>query len=279
MSRFPIEPAIRQAVRRTAELALEVNEWVVRATRPERLRVYLGHDALAVCRLTGRFKPVVRHKTILRPSSDAHGLAGQLTTLGAWLDVQPTRGEIEWIVGIGHVRYLLLPWDPRLARDAFCRSLTTALFVQSFGGDIPIDTYQLRFGPLAFGRPRLVSLIANDVIRELTTFSRRRASRARLIVPAMSVVWDHFFARMKKSTGVLALVEGPRLLRVGYDHGHVTTFSIQPFSDTPPSTMPVDATWIFPARSKAAATGGALTLDGHAPNDDAQLAYALCGVV
>ncbi|WP_175954807.1 hypothetical protein [Burkholderia sp. BCC0405] len=279
MSRLPIEPDIRQAVQRTARLALDVKECATRATRPERLRVYLGHDALAVCHFAGRFKPVVRHQAILHPGSGAHGLAGQLATLGAWLDAQPMRGEIEWIVGIDHVRYLLLPWDPRAVQDAFCRSLTTALFAQSFGGDVPIDAYQLRFGPLAFGRPRLVSLIANDAIRELAAFSTRRACRTRLIAPAMSVVWDRYFARLKKSAGVLALVEGPRLLRVGYDHGHVTTFSIQPFSDTQPSTMPGDATWIFPAHYRAGAAGGALTLDGHTPDDDAQLAYALCGVV
>ncbi|WP_322026518.1 hypothetical protein [Burkholderia sp. BCC1977] len=218
------------------------------------------------------------NQAVLRTRDGAHGLTDQLAALDAWLDRHPIRGEIEWIVGIDHIRYLLLPWDPRSAIDAFSRSLAAACFLQSFGSEIPFDAYQLRFAPLAFGRPRLAALIANDAIRELAAFSRRRKCRTRLIAPALSIVWNRFLARLRKDAGALVLVDGPRLLQLDYDRGHMTAFSIQPFSGARPSPMPAGSTWIFPAHDPAAPASGASTLDAYAPDDDAHLAYVLCGV-
>jgi len=244
------------------------------------LRVYLGHDAPAVCRIAGRVSPSVQDAVILPPCTGAYGLPALLATLDAWLDVHPVRGDIDWIVGIDHARYLLLPWDRRLASDAFCRSLTAALFEQHFAGSgTPFADHQLRFAPVAFERPRLAALIANDVVRELTDFARRRGCRTVRITPAVTVVWNRFYGRWKKGTGVLALIDGPRLLRIGYDRGHVTTFSIQPFSETRSSSAPGDTTWVFPAHHPAAPDGDELALDTLAPDDDPRLAYALCGAI
>jgi len=272
---LPIKPAVQRIVRQTAPLGVEIGNWAVKkAARPERLHIYLAHDVLAVCRISGYGKRSVRSKTILTPDAGATDLPALLATLDTWLDAHPVHGDIDWIVGVQHVRYLLLPWDTRLANDAFCRSLTAALFAQHFPGGIPFTDYQLRFAPLAFGQPRLAALIANDIIHALTVFSRQRGSRVRRIAPALSVVWDHFHVRIKKRTGVLGLIEGPRLLRIGYDHGHITTFSIQPFSGTRSMATQSETTWLFPADP----AGDAPAFEHLAPGDDPRLAYALCGV-
>lgn len=231
---------------------------------------------LAVCVVVGRFDPSAQSKAIVR--ADASSLPALLAALDTWLDAHPARGEIDWIMGIEHVRYLLLPWDSRLSNDAFCRSLANALFAQYFPGATPFTAFQIRFAPLAFGQPRLTALLANDVVDELNAFARRRGCRTRRIVPAVSAIWDRFYPRWKKGTGVLALIEGPRLLRIGYDHGHIMTLAIQPCADRS-SAAASDATWVFPLPHPVAPDSNALALDCLAPDDDARLAYALCGVV
>lgn len=274
MSRLPIKPAARWIARKAAR----IGSWAVNASRPERLCVYLGHDALAVCHVVGLLNPPVQNKAIVNPrSAGAPDLPALLAALDTWLDAHPARGQIDWIVGIEHVHYLLLPWDSRLAHEAFCRSLTAALFAQHFPVGIPFTDFQLRFAPLAFGQPRMTALIANDVVHELTAFARRRGCRTRRIVPAVSVVWDRFYPRWKKGTGILALVEGPRLLRIGYDHGHIVTFAVQPFSGRS-SAAADSATCIFPPLHPVTPGGNAVQIGSLAPDGDPRLAYALCGV-
>ncbi|WP_157903134.1 hypothetical protein [Cupriavidus malaysiensis] len=282
MSRLPIKPAARRIARLGHSIGYSIGHAIgnqaASAARPQRLRVYLGHGALAVCRSAGRFHSSVQDKAILSGGTGVSDLPNQLAALESWLEAHPARADIEWIIGIEHVRYLLLPWDPRLASDAFCRSLAGALFAQQGAGGTPFAGYQLRYSPLAFGQPCLAALLTNDVIRELTAFARRRGCRTTRIEPALSVVWNRFRARWKHDTGVLALVEGPRLLRIGFAHGHITSFSLQPCSDTRPPATPEETTWVFPARHPAAPGGDVLVLDGFAPDDDPRLAYALCGV-
>jgi len=271
VSRLPIKPAARWIARK----ATRIGRWAVKASRPERLCVYLGHDALAVCRVVGLLNPSVQNKAIVNPGAGASDLSALLAALDTWLSAHPARGQINWVVGIEHVRYLLLPWDSRLANEAFCRSLAAALFAQHFPVGVPFTGYQLRFAPLAFGQPRLTALIASNVIHELTAFARHRGCRTRRIVPAVSVIWDRFYPRWKKGAGALALVEGPRLLRIGYDHGHIVTFAIQPFSNRSLAVAD-DATCVFPPLHPVMPGSNTLALDCLEPDDDPRLAYALC---
>jgi hypothetical protein len=239
---------------------------------------------LAVCVVSGRFRPVVRGKTILPSTASdndgAHGVSVALTALTAWLHAHPRRSSIDWVIGIDHVRYLLLPWDERLASQSFCHSLAAALFAQqSTAAEIPFSAYQMRLAPLSFGRPRLAALIPSEVVKELTAFASRHQNRTQRITPALSAVWDRFLVRIKNDSGVLALVEGERLLRVTYDHGHVSSLSVQPFSARRTSVIPSGVTLAFPARDLAIAATGDLTLQGLASDDDMRFAYALCGMI
>ncbi|KVL04468.1 hypothetical protein [Burkholderia cepacia] len=248
------------------------------AARAERLCIHLGHGMLAVCRVTGRFRPVVADTAVLPTETGATALADQLAVLDTWLDTHPFSGAFDWIVGIDHVRYVLLPWNPRLTSDAFCRSVAAALFAQQVATDErPFADHQIQFAPLAYGRPRLAALIANATLDALTLFSTRRERRVRRIVPAFGVAWDRMLPRIQRDSGVLALIEGPRLLRVVSERGHITAFSIQPFSSAHRPALADDATWVFPAQPAIDPTGRIPLLAGYAPDDDVRLAYALCG--
>jgi hypothetical protein len=265
-------------------LARSVRTLRARLSRPERLRIYISRGELAVCVVKGRFRPVVRMKAILPVATpdrdDTHGITAALDTLTEWLNVHPIRGVIEWVIGIDYVRYLLLPWDGRLSSRSFCHTLAGALFAQQFSGsDISFSAYQLRFARLAFGRPRLAALIPSALLSDLNKFSARHHYRSRQITPALSVVWDSLFARVKNNAGVLALVEGQRLLRVSYDRGQFTSISVKPFSEERTAVIPSDITYLFPPRSVTAPMEEESAPQGSISCDDARFAYALCGVL
>ena len=201
--------------------------------RSKRLRIYVGGNGLAVCVLTGWFKPVLRATTVLRTTAADHDASSDFTAhlaaLTDWLREHQVRGSIEWVMGIDHVHYLLLPWDERLSNTSFCHTLAAALFAQQTSGDdLPFSAYQLRFAPLSFGHPRLAALIADEVVSELNAVARLHRCRSRWISPALGLVWDNLFPQVKNDTGVLALGEGQRLLHVSYDHGQITSLSVRP---------------------------------------------------
>lgn len=273
---------LRLPASRLMQLVHRVRDLHVRFGRPERLRIYLSRGGLAVCLVKGQFRPVVRMKAILpsaAPDADnTHSIAAALTGLTEWLQAHPLRYAIEWVIGIDHVRYLSLPWDERLSSESFCHTLTAALFAQQFAGsDMPFSAYELRFAPLSFGQPRLAALIPSEVVAELIAFALHHRCRSRQITPALSVVWDSLSARVKNDTGMLALVEGQRVLRVAYNNGQIISLSVQPYSNERKPTIPDGATYLFPSRDMIRSTSEKLAL-ALAPDDDPRFAYALCGV-
>jgi hypothetical protein len=276
VSRLPVKQLIERA-KRFCGLA-------TRISHPERLRVYLGRDGLAVCLVTGRFRPVVRNKSIL-PSITAdcdepHNVSASLNALTIWLDAHPRCRAIEWVIGIGYVRYLLLPWDERLSSETFCHSLAAALFAQQSAGiEVQFSANRVCFASLSFGRPLLAALIPNEVISEIAAFASRHQCRTRSITPALSLVWDLYLPRIKNDTGTLTLVEGTRLLRVNYDHGHVTSLSVRPFSGERTGVIAGEVTLAFPARHMTAEASAEFAQQGLAPDEDPSFAYALCGVL
>jgi hypothetical protein len=272
----------RSPASRLMRLANWVRTLRARIGSPQRLRIYLSGRSLAACLVQGRFRPMLRAKVIFPFAAPNCGggdnLPAALAALSEWLHAHPHRGAIEWIIGIDHVRYLFLPWDARLSSKSFCHALAAALFAQQFSGDdIPFSEHQLRFAPLSFGRPRLVALIPSEVVSELTAFASRHHCRSRRIAPALSVVWDSVFPKVKNDIGVLALVEGQRLLRVHYDHGQLISLSIKPCSEAHTWAIPGDVTYLFPPRDTTT-PGAELAPQGLAPGDDPRYAYALCGV-
>jgi hypothetical protein len=265
-------------------LAQSIRRLRARFSRPERLLIYLDRGGLAICVVTGRFRPVVRMKAILSVATpdgdDTNAITAALDALTEWLKLHPTRGAIEWVIGIDYVRYLLLPWDERLSSRPFCHTLAAALFTQQFSGsDISFSAYQLRFARLAFGRPCLTALIPSELISKLNGFASRHHHSSLRITPALSVVWNSLFARVKNSAGVLALVEGQRLLRVSYDRGQFTSISVAPFSAERTPVIPSDITHLFPTRDIAMPTEEQFGLQDAVSADDARFAYALCGVL
>ena len=274
MSRLPAS-WLMQLARRVCNLPL-------RFGRPERLRIYLSREGLALCLVKRWFRPVIRMKVILPcalpDANDAHNIATPLAVLSEWLQAHPLRYAIEWIIGIDHVRYLLLPWDKRLSSESFCHTLAAALFAQQFAGsDLPFSAYELRFAPLSFGQPRLAALIPSEVVTELITFAPRHRCRSRQITPALSVVLDSLHPEMKNATGMLALVEGQRLLRVAYDNGQVISLSVQPYSYDRKPAIPSGVTHLFPSRDMTLSKSKKLAL-ALTPDDDPRFAYVLCGV-
>jgi hypothetical protein len=256
---------------------------VDRFCRNERLRVYIAHDAIAVCQIRGRFRATIAEKSIIQlpplGQNASREIAEAPAALRSWMEARSYIGAIEWIVGFEHVRYLMLPWDERLADITFCTTLAEALFAQQlYGIDTARSSCEMRFAPLAYGCPRLAALIPKDVIRTLTALSDRQRWKVTAITPALAAVWDSFFDLFKKSTGTLALIEGQRLLRVDYERGNIAALLVRPFCDSRIEAARNEADFIFPATGDGSPGSAGLRVSGMTSDDDLRIAYALCGV-
>lgn len=252
--------------------------------RHERLRVYLAHGVVAACLVLGRFRPRIVDKIEVQwPSSvpnSPHDLKEAFIALTNWMEAHSFDGTVEWIVGVDYVRYLLLPWDERLSSISFCRTLAKVLFAQqSYGSDATssASSVDICFAPLSYGHPLLAALIPKDIVQALASFSWRQRRCTTKITPALALVWDGFSDRFRKGAGVLALVEGGRLLRVDYERGNIVELSVRPFSEPQAQTALAGVNFIFPPIGSEAPGTEDLPIDGLLPDDDRRLAYALCG--
>lgn len=252
-----------------------------RIARRDRLCVYLGSGWTSLCAVSGRLRPTIGVKAILPslPSSPL-SLDSSLAALETWMHTHQNRATIDWLVGIEYARYLLLPWDEHLHDDAFCRTLAAALFAQQCADTAPdFSAYQMRLGPLAYGHPRLAALVPIQVIDSLTAFAHRHQCHTRRITPMLGVVWNRFFANDKTGSGTLALLEGQRLIRLGYEKGRFKSLAVQPFFRDRTPVIAEGKISFFPAQDIQNPESGSLTLQGMLPADDVRLAYALCGAV
>lgn len=259
-------------------LKAAIAQWL----RHDRLRVYIAHDALALCRIRGRFKPTVIQKAVLSvptPADPDAGLPSMLAALTRWLGEQPGAGCIEWVVGSGLVRYLLLPWDERLASDDFCLALAKALLAQQCSPSDPLLTSaEVRFGSLTHGRPRLAAVIGRDIVRTLASFADHQSARTTTISPALALVWDQFIARFRKSTGVLVVVEGARLQRITYERGVILDLTTRPYRKIVGHFDAANTNFTFASAEIDALAGEVLRPCCMAPGDDERLAFVLVGV-
>ncbi|TDY37165.1 hypothetical protein BX592_1425 [Paraburkholderia rhizosphaerae] len=249
--------------------------------RRERLCIYIGENWAAACASAGPLQRVVRMKAVISAASqhhDATDIGPILAEIEAWLRMHHIRATINWFMSIAHVRYLLLPWDDRLASDSFCETLAAAMFAQQFPGDTRnFAAYQLRLGPIAYGQPRMAALVPHAIVSLITVSTRRCHCRIGRIVPMLSVVWNRYVEQFNAETGVLALIEGERLLRVDYDRGRIASLAIEPYSPDRTRAARLDGFRVFPAADTNAPANARLTLPDLAPDDDPRLAYALCG--
>jgi hypothetical protein len=255
---------------------------VHRWRRHDRLRVYMAQDALALCHIRGRFRQAVVEKVVIDIPAAEHKTATvheAIAALTAWVHSRSYAGSVEWIVGIEHVRYAMLPWDEQLLSDTFCKAFAEAMFAQQTGANATeLATAEIRFAPLAYGCPRLAALIPGDIVRALTSFADNKRFRTTEITPALATVWDHFVDKFRKTEGTLVIVEGSRLQRMTYERGNIVEVTVRPFIATSGRSHPEVADYCFPDAQDGALAGEPLRPD-HMPHlDDPRMAFALCGV-
>ena len=98
------------------------------------LRVYLTSDELVICAIRGLLRPTVILQQKIAIDSTTLGTTNTalLATMDTWLQTTKlqTGTRFEWILGLSHVRYLLVPWTPKLVDQTFRQSIADALFTQ-----------------------------------------------------------------------------------------------------------------------------------------------------
>lgn len=257
--------------------------------RSTSFRVHLAADALMACEVHARRgrRCVVRK---LRLPFIGGERPAAMQSLRDWMaqgkqNAWPRRTSQEWVLGMAHVRYLLLPWTPDLADTAFRSTLASALFEQQFKQD-PAD-YGIRFASPTYGRAQLAAFVTHALLAEIDAHTLASRVPLRSAMPALSPVWDRFHAVLHNESGAVHLVDGDRQLVVRHVQGRMRDVTLRPFEAGHAESLPSaeDAGMrrrVFPAMSMSdAASDDALLLadvDGFSAAQDAAYAFALCGV-
>jgi hypothetical protein len=212
--------------------------------------------------------------------------------LDSWLTRHPLRramrsARLELVVGMPHVRYLLLPWDRQLVLNDFRQAMARALYTRQFREEFSLQ--ELRFGALIHGRPLLAVGIDRTLVRAVAAVAHKHAASGIHIEPLLATVWNRFYPQLKEGGGTLLLAEPSRLLVIRRQAGAIIELQVRPSTDADIPALAQRLTTdaggrIFAPRYAGLAESlpsvclGLTTGKGFSTSADAAYAYALCGV-
>ena len=121
---------------------------------------------MVLCHVVGSRRPKVLHKEIMTVGEGES--ASWPARLDVWLSTYSSgsafRGaDIECVLGLPLVRYLVLPWDARLIEGDFRGAVARALFSRQFPDEAA--TQEVRFSSPTYGRPQLASFVSRDLLQ------------------------------------------------------------------------------------------------------------------
>jgi hypothetical protein len=251
-----------------------------------RLCVFVGEDHLAICRVSGRWRARVLEK---------HGVplvAGEgavAATLDDWLAAHPVAPgtQIGIVLGLPHVRYLLLPWSEELAQASFRGVLTRALFARQFQQEF--STQDVRYGIVRYGQPLLAACIGQSLVMSLGAVAAKHKLQIDCVEPLLAAVCDRFQPQLRHFTGALLIAEANRALIIRHESGAMVDLQVRPAAADDIAALAQRlstgaACKVFAPRQPALA--GSLPAawlepgghEGFSAASDGAYAYALCGV-
>lgn len=233
-------------------------------TRP-RLRVHLAADRLVACAVAGGRRAAVTQREILPLADDV------AAAFDAVLAALPGKTPVEVVLGLPHVRYLMLPWDRQLAQPVFRQRMAEVLYSRQFQQDAAGQC--LRFARPVHGQPLLAACIDRTLLTTLESACARQGRRLRRVEPLLACVWNRFQRQLPRA-GRLWVEEGARVLCLTHARGAVTDVQLRPAQA---AGVPGDDTCRFaPGRPEVGLQLRAGP--GFAPDRDSACAFALCGV-
>jgi hypothetical protein len=251
-----------------------------------RYRVHLADRLLIACEIhcRGRSRRIVR-KTQLPFDPGERSVA--LQRLRDWMAPAAPSAQLEWVLGLSEVKYVLLPWSRNLTIPSLRDAFAGALFEQQFGADS--SAFAACFTTGGHGQAQLVSFVSHELLAELAAHARAAGVHLAGIEPGIASVLSRFDGVLKNECGALRVIDGNRQAIVSHDHGRVTDLVLRPFcagsADARYLERPGDEVRrIFSSGPAASVREPAGTLmlangSGFAASEDAAYAFALCGVL
>lgn len=256
-----------------------------RLWRKSRLRVYVGEDHLAICRVSGRLRPRLAHKEKIGFESGQIDRA--LAALEAWLVAHPLQVNVECVLGATHVRYLLLPWDAQLVDAEFRQALAGALFTRNFQDESA--AYEVRFSSARYGQPQLAVFVKKDLLSAFESLGKKCHCKISSMEPLLMSVWNRFRQRLDQEQGVLLVAESGRLSMLQHEYGVVRDVQLRPYAVDEMNgkirhlSGSGHVRLFAPPHAELAKSFPECWLalkaaEGFSPASDGVYAYALCGV-
>lgn len=198
------------------------------------LRVYLTSDELVICTLNGLLRPTVtmQQKVPIHNSTVDSTNTTILTAMETWLQTTKlqTGTRVEWILGLSHVRHILVPWTPKLVDQAFRQSIADAIFGQQFHEDA--TNYQACFSKISIGKPVIVAYVDSKLLSGIKLLADSYNHQIKSIKPLLMLVWNQLDSLLSKENSQLHIWENQRVLKITNVFGHIQQLELWPINNT-----------------------------------------------
>lgn len=251
-----------------------------------RYRVHLADRLLVACEVhsRGHVRRVVR-KTQL--PFEPGGRLGALRALREWMASGGQRPQVEWVLGLAEVKYVLLPWSRDLQIASLRDAFAAALFQQQFDEDP--GAFAACFTATGPKHAQLVSFVSRELLSELAAHARESKARVTSIEPGIATVLSRFDGVLKNERGALCVIDGGHQAVIDHEHGRVTGLALRPVRSgiaeaRRAGQVDDEVLRVFSSVPTAASQGSASTAlvlpngSGFTAAKDSAYAFALCGV-
>lgn len=195
------------------------------------MRILLSENEVAICILNGVLDTNLLNQLRIPVATEEKNIqfeiiSKKINELFQSEKIKPN--NYEWILGLEHVRYLVIPWHNKLATQEFRDSITNNLFVQKYRDEI--SRYEVSFSKLNFGHPLIAAFVSKELIQGITSINILNKSKNVKITPLLIPIWNKLEKTLRQEHSFLYVWDGNRALKIENKYGQIASIELEPFN-------------------------------------------------
>lgn len=188
----------------------------------DQLRIVLYPDRVSIVRIRKGLRPDIasQYNISCEPAPELALWFAPLNALMQWLvETKPKKVDVVVVLSNHFVRYSLLPWSSEIGNAEEELAFARIHFEKVFG-DI-VSRWDLRISDAAYGSPRLVSAIDQELFTGLVQIFEKSALRLVSLQPYLMHALNDCHARLHKQKGLCLVVESGKACLLRFDEKSV----------------------------------------------------------
>lgn len=189
------------------------------------LNLYITSDEIFISELSNGYNPKLRKNYLISQTQDAK-LSDTLITWFNKNEMQKIKLNI--VLGINHVRYIVIPWNIKLANKQFRQTIAQALFADQFNESAA--NYALFLSSVRYKSFLVAAFIKKDLLNDINHLSENHNYSIASIAPMLMPVWNHFNKVLTSEESQVIIWENNRALFIENHFGSIQKVKVTSFN-------------------------------------------------